>query len=148
MNIPDLAGTPFRAIILSEKHECWTLVSLRRYPMLIENNWNISWGSRTRWQFYAKRNVGRDRATVRMHRVIMQEIEPKPEEEARDLFVDHGNGQTLDNTDENLAWVTPAQNAANQRARILIPSLADIVAAWRHRGGHATAERQLEDVPF
>lgn len=146
MILPDLTGTPFRAIILSEKHECWTLVSAVRYGWLIETNWNISWGSRTRWQLYAKRNGGRDRATVRMHREIMQEIEPKPEDEARDLFVDHGNGQTLDNTDDNLGWVTPAQNRANKRARILIPTLEQIVAAWRSR--HAVAARELEDMPF
>jgi DNA-binding FadR family transcriptional regulator len=146
MNLPDLTGTPFRAIILSEKHECWTLVSAHRYAWLIETNWNISWGSRTPWQRYAKRNIGPGRATVRMHRAIMQAIEPKPEEEADALFVDHGNGQTLDNTDENLAWVTPAQNAASRRGRILIPSLEQIVAAWRSR--QPVAARELEDVPF
>lgn len=146
MRIPDLAGTPFRAIALSEKHECWTLVSAVRYAWLIETRWNISWGSRTRWQLYAKRNVGVDRATVRMHREIMQAIEPKPEDEARELFVDHGNGQTLDNTDENLCWVTPAQNRANSRARVLIPTLEQIVARWRSR--HPVAARELEQVPF
>jgi hypothetical protein len=146
MKIPDLTGTPFRAIILSEKHEVWTLVSARQYPWLIENNWNISWGSRTRWQLYAKRNVGIERATVRMHREIMQRIEPKPEAIACDLFVDHGNGQTLDNTDENLAWVTPAQNRANKRARILIPTCEQIVARWWAK--HAQAARQLEEMPF
>jgi len=146
MIIPDLGGTPFRAIILSEKHQVWTLVSATRYPRLIENNWNISWGSRTRWQLYAKRNVGTDRATVRMHREIMQEIEPKPELIAAALFVDHGNGQTLDNTDDNLSWATPAQNHANKRARILIPTLDQIVASWRQH--HATETRVFEDAPF
>jgi hypothetical protein len=103
------------------------LVSAWRYEWLTENNWNISWGSRTRWQLYAKRNVGPTRATLRMHREIMQAIDPKQEDIARALFVDHRNGQTLDNRDENLAWATPAENRANTRPRDRIPSLELIV---------------------
>lgn len=146
MIIPDLTGTPFRSIILSEKHEVWTLVSATRYPWLIENNWNISWGGRTRWQLYAKRNVGVERATVRMHREIMQDIEPREDAAARQLFVDHRNGQTLDNTDENLSWATPAQNHANKRARILIPTLEDIVAAWRTKHQMRPARAAIEEL--
>jgi hypothetical protein len=147
VKIPDLTGLPVRAIILSEKHEVWCLVSAWRYERLVRNNWNVSWGSRTRWQLYAKRNVGVERATIRMHRVIMQEIEPLPEDAAAGMHVDHGNGQTLDNRDENLSWATPAQNRANTRAREHIPSLELIVMRLR-----AELQRQptrvLEDVPY
>ena len=128
MRLPDLTGTPWRAIVLSEKHEVWCLVDAEDYPWLIQKNWNVSWGSRTRWQLYAKRNVGVSRATVRMHREILRMADPRPEEAMAALHGDHNNGQTLDNRRVNLAWLAPGENARNRHPRESIPSLELIVA--------------------
>lgn len=133
MRLPDLDGTPWRAIVLSEKHEVWTLVDAIDYPWLIETNWNISFGGRTRWQLYAKRNVGRNRATVRMHREILKATDPRPLDELADLHGDHRNGNTLDNRRANLRWLTPAENRLNVHPRERIPSLEIIVGALLNR---------------
>lgn len=123
----DLTPTPCRTITLSDKHGVWCLVDDIDYGWLTERTWNISWGSRTRWQLYAKRNIGPKRDTVRMHREIMMRAEPLPADIAAGLFVDHINGQTLDNRRCNLRWVTEAENRANKRPREKIPSLELIV---------------------
>lgn len=123
----DLSGTPWRRIFLSERDGIWCLVDAVDYEWLSENTWNVSWGSRTPWQHYAKRNVGRDRATVRMHREIMIKAEPRSDRFMRGHPVDHGNGQTLDNRRANLCWATNRQNAANRRPRAQIPTLDSIV---------------------
>lgn len=141
----DLSGTPWRAIMLSERGSVWTLVDADDYEWLSANVWNISWGSRTPWQFYAKRNVGPSRATLRMHREIMIKHDPRSETFMAKNPVDHGNGQTLDNRKANLAWVTPEQNRANKRTRDQIPSLESIVLSLL--AGHAAAP-SIEEVPF
>lgn len=144
-SIPDLSGTPWRRVILSERQDVWCLVDAEDYGWLSENKWNISWGSRTPWQMYAKRNIGADRATVRMHREIMLRAEPRSDRFIAKRFVDHGNGQTLDNRRANLRWATPQENNANRRLRAQIPSLVSILAELlaAHAAGCAMAE-----VPF
>jgi hypothetical protein len=142
---PDLLHTPWRAIWLSTKHQIWTLVDAVDFEWLTAVNWNISWGSRTPWQIYAKRNVGADRATVRMHREIM--IAADADGFAEHLFVDHINGQTLDNRRANLRWATRTENIANTRrvAGLIKPLpaiLTDLLATL------PVAQRELEDVPF
>ncbi|KQW22134.1 hypothetical protein ASC80_01685 [Afipia sp. Root123D2] len=143
--VVDLAGTPYCAITLSVRDGIWCLVDAIDYPWLAANTWNVSYGSRTRWQLYAKRNIGRDRATVRMHREIMMRAEPLSIEEAATLHVDHINGQTLDNRRVNLRWATRSENARNTRPRERIPSLDMIVG--RLLAGHSHAP-MMADVPF
>lgn len=139
----DLARAPFRIITLSVKHDVWCLVDAEDFPWLNEVTWNISWGSRTPWQHYAKRNVGRDRATVRMHREIMIRADPRSARFMANRHVDHISGQTLDNRRANLRWATPGENCANKRPRGAIPSLEAIVAELMR--DYAVA---VEAIPF
>lgn len=124
----DLSRTPWRLIPLSERAGVYCLVDADDYGWLTEVTWNISWGSRTPWQFYAKRNVGSGRATVRMHREILIRHDPRSDRFMAKRHVDHANGQTLDNRICNLRWLTPGENAANRRPRGGVPSLESIVA--------------------
>lgn len=146
MKLPDLTHTPCRTIVLSARHEVWCLVDAADYSWLIDHTWNISWGSRSRWQLYAKRNINRDRATVRMHREIMQRYEPLEPDALAEMYVDHINGQTLDNRRCNLRWVTTSENCLNKRPREHIPSLALI--AMRLLSDLRRAAAQSEEVPF
>jgi len=145
VDLTDLSSTPWRRIMLSARENIWTLVDAEDYAWLSENVWNVSWGSRTPWQFYAKRNVGPDRATLRMHREIMIKADPRPEAFMAAHPVDHGNGQTLDNRRANIAWVSKAQNLANRRPRHLIPSLDQIVLELPATLG---PRPELVEVPF
>lgn len=145
----DLAGTPWRRIILSERRDIWCLVDAVDYAWLIANNWNYGWHNRTPWKFYAKRNVGPARSTVYMHREILLRADPQPVEFTSWRHADHGNGQSLDNRRCNLAWATPEENKANTRRRHEIPSLESIVAGllagWRQDGADMFAAAA---VPF
>jgi hypothetical protein len=140
----DLSATPWRRITLSARDNVWCLVDAIDFDWLSARTWNVSWGSRTPWQLYAKRNIGRDRATLRMHREIMIAADPRAEDFMAEHPVDHGNGQTLDNRRTNLAWVTPAQNQANKRPRAKLPSLDAIVLQLMAEHGYAPAQ----EVPF
>jgi hypothetical protein len=141
----DLASTPWRRIMLSARENIWCLVDACDHAWLSDNTWNVSWGSRTPWQKYAKRNVGRDRATVRMHREIMIAAEPRSERFMRSHYVDHINGQTLDNRRANLRWATHKQNCSNRTRRDLIPSLDSIALALVASLG---VRPELAEVPF
>lgn len=140
----DLSATPWRFITLSARDNVRCLVDAEDYAWLSEYTWNVSWGSRTPWQLYAKRNVGPDRATVRMHREIMIRRDPRAEAFMATHPVDHNNGQTLDNRDANLAWVSRAENAANRHPRASIPSLEAIVLELMRSHGFS----QPQEVPF
>lgn len=153
----DLSNTPWRRIWLSERDGIWCLVDAIDYewltaPVLAGGRamtWNVSWGSRTPWQKYAKRNTGADRATVRMHREIM--LRADPDGYGHKLVVDHINGQTLDNRRANLRWATAAQNRMNMRERDQIPSLDSIVArllADLPAAAPGARSEILEDIPF
>lgn len=139
----DLTHTGVRIIMLSERLDILCLVDAVDYDWLTENNWNVSWGSRTPWQHYAKRNVGRERATVRMHREIMKQADPRSERFMARRHVDHRNGQTLDNRRCNLRWVTNAENCANKRPRGAIPSVQQILADLLAEHGATPV-----DIPF
>jgi hypothetical protein len=140
----DLSATPWRRIMLSERDHIWCLVDAVDYAWLSKNTWNVSWGSRTPWQHYAKRNVGPGRATLRMHREIMILADPRTEAFMAAHPVDHGNGQTLDNRRANLAWVSRAENIANRHPRESIPSLDAIVLQLMREHGFAMPQ----EVPF
>jgi len=134
MSLPDLTGTPWRYIILRERDDTRCLVDAVDYEWLAEFNWNVWWsGRRGSWQLYAKRNVGANRATMRMHREILRRIDPRPEKELAGLMGDHANRQTLDNRRANLRWLSVHDNNKNRGAREQIPSLELIVMSLLHQ---------------
>ena len=141
----DLSATPWRRITLSARDNIWTLVDAEDFDWLSEKIWNVWHDGRSGWQFYAKRNVDRDRKTVRMHREIMIKRDPRSEAFIAAHPVDHINGQTLDNRGSaNLRWLTKAENAANRRTRGTVPSLEAIVLQLLAGGGFS----QTQEVPF
>lgn len=81
------------------------LVDREDYEELIKYKWSAY---KTNNTFYAIRNIyiGTKRTTVNMHRVI---IEPP-----NDLFVDHIDGNGLNNQRSNLRICTSSQNGMNR----------------------------------
>ena len=145
VDLIDLSWTPWRRIMLSARSDAWQLVDEIDHRWMSENVWNESWGSRTPWEKYAKRNVGPDRATLRAHREIMILADPRSQRFMATHHVDHINGQTLDNRRANLRWVTNRQNAANRFSRAAIPTLESIVSGLLASLGWRP---QHDEVPF
>lgn len=124
----NLAGTPWRQVILHERRSVWCLVDAVDYEWIIQHNWNVSWHAKTPWKYYAKRNVGPLRLTIYMHREILMRADPRDADFYAAHHGDHDNGQSLDNRRANLGWLTPLDNRRNARARHTIPTLEAIVA--------------------
>lgn len=144
-DLVDLSSTPWRRILLSSRENVWTLVDAVDFPWLSEHVWNEWHAGAGDWMRYAKRNVGQDRATVRMHREIMIAADPRSDRYMRSHSVDHINGQTLDNRRANLRWSTKLANARNRRPRGSAPSLdAIVLELLAGLGPHP----QPEDIPF
>lgn len=145
--LADLSATPWRRIWLSERQDLWTLVDAQDHAWLSEHSWNV-WhgGARGQWKKYAKRNIGVDRATVRMHREILKRADPRSARFMRTHHVDHVNGNALDNRRANLRWATAKQNAGNRHQRSFIPSL-DLILR-RLLASLPAVEREMADIPF
>jgi hypothetical protein len=130
--------------MLSEREDVRCLVDVDDYDWLSQWRWNRWYRSGGHWQVYAKRNVGPARSTVRMHREIMQRVDPRPPIEAGGLVVDHRNGQTLDNRRANLRWLTGVENLATARRRETILSVefvaSRLVAQWHQEPSQAWRE--------
>ena len=93
------------------------IVDAADYDWLMQWKWHAHFDPHTK-TFYARRNqyLGRQgrrsrQSIVLMHRAILGLGK------GRDVFVDHKNGDTVDNRRENLRTATHAQNVANARTR-------------------------------
>lgn len=140
----DLTGTPWRRINLQDDH--WCLVDADDYDWLLQWRWNCGSHYRAPSKWYAKRNVGSERSTIYLHRVLLARFDPRPFDFMAAHHGDHVNGQSLDDRRENLRWATPADNRAWRRPRDQVPSLEAIVAELV--AGLAPADRALERIPF
>jgi len=131
---------PARRLQLSSTRDIWCIVDADDYEWITEHNWNYGWHRNTRWKFYAKRNVGRERSTLYLHREILLRAEPPPFE---GMVAHHVNGQSLDDRKANLGWLTDAQNKSAQfRDRRLIPSIESL---WAQA---IVADDGGTDIPF
>ncbi len=126
---------PCRILTLSERHDIWCIVDTDDWPWIVECRWNYGWHAKTRWKFYAKRNIGVARSTVYLHREIMIRHDPRTLGWQLTHHVDHVNGQSLDNRKVNLRWLTPGENRAHRIARASVPSLKSILESLRPGGG-------------
>ena len=84
------------------------LIDAEDYEWIKAHVWNTGWFGHRKHRLYAKRNIGRDRATVWLHREIMKRIDPRPDEFVKAHIVDHVNNVSLDNRRANLRWAMRA----------------------------------------
>jgi len=134
---------PYATVIVGCRTQYVVKVSWEDYDFILQWPWTFAVSHpRHGGLVYARRSVreGDRNVTVLMHRVIITErmglVRPSEKH-----FVDHENGDALDNRRENdrgrqqLRWLTNKENAANRRGFINVPA----IAAYRS---------QLSDIPF
>ena len=119
---------PFRIIIIGARTQYAVKVSPEDYEWLIGFKWTFAVSHKNGGLVYARRSVrsGDSNVTVLMHREIIEKRmgQARPSERH---FVDHANGDSLDNRRVNdagapqLRWLTAKENMANQRGIIQRP---------------------------
>jgi hypothetical protein len=134
---------PYATIIVGARTQYVVKVSFEDLDFLMQWPWTYAVSHpRHGGLVYARRSVwdGDRNVTVLMHRVIITERMGLARPSDRH-FVDHENGDSLDNQRQNdrglqqLRWLTPEENMANQRGIRAVPT----VAAFRSG---------LSDIPF
>jgi len=134
---------PHATIIVGARTQYIVKVSLEDYDFLMQWKWTFAVSHpRHGGLVYARRSIceGGRNVTVLMHRVIITERMGllRPSEKH---FVDHENGDSLDNRRVNdrglpqLRWLTNKENMANRRGIRAVPA----VQAYRSA---------LSDIPF
>lgn len=134
---------PWRRIWLSEKREVYCLVDAVDYEWLMTWRWNIGWHAKTKWKFYAKRNVGAARLTVYMAREILMRATGCTSDYAACHVGHHINAQSLDNRRDNLGWTTKEENSSIRVKRGEAPTLESIEARLMKEAG-----LKMVGVPF
>lgn len=102
---------------MSEADQAYVRIQLTQGKFAIIDSFNLDKVNQYQWSVHSSTNgfyaVGRVHVDgvmrlVRMHRWLMGNDSP--------LFVDHADGDTLNNTIKNLRFATPQQNVQNRRA--------------------------------
>lgn len=84
-----------------------TLVSEEDYLFLAQWTWGLQVDNRGK--NYVRRY--RNSSNIYLHRIVMRRVCKPPSDAHR--YVDHINGDGLDNRRENLRWATASENARN-----------------------------------
>jgi hypothetical protein len=121
---------PYRTIICGARTQYAVKVSPEDYDFLMQWKWTYAVSHKGGGLVYARRSVrcGDQNVTILMHRVIITErmgIE-RPSDKH---FVDHENGDSLDNQrfndrgQQQLQWLTAKQNMAKQYGIRAMPAV-------------------------
>ncbi len=97
-------------IYLNSDLSLWTDVDHVDYQWAIQHIWCAHYDQRGK--LYVRRLV--QRKPIYLHREIMSRICAPPSERHR--YVDHINGDGIDNRRQNLRWATASENALNTHA--------------------------------
>jgi hypothetical protein len=135
--------TPYRTITVGARTQYVVKVDTEDYDFLMQWKWTYAVSHpRHGGLIYARRSIreGGGNITILMHRIIITERMglTRPSEKH---FVDHDNGDSLDNRRVNdrgrpqLQWLTAKENMANRRGIRNVP----IVPAFRPI---------MSDIPF
>lgn len=99
-------------IWLNPEAGIYALVDPEDYRNLIGRMWCLQSDGRSKRYARCERVVKGRSVFVYMHRLIATWMGPPPS--ARHTYVDHKNGDGLDNRRHNLRWATPMQNGRNR----------------------------------
>lgn len=119
---------PYATITIGARTQYVVKVSWEDYDFLMQWKWTYAVSHKGGGLVYARRSirVGDRNETVLMHRVIITE-RMGIERPSLHHFVDHENGDSLDNRrindadEDQLRWLTPKENMANQRGILQRP---------------------------
>jgi hypothetical protein len=122
---------PYRTIIIGARTHYAVKVSPQDYDYLMQWRWTFAVSHKGGGLIYARRSIrsGGSNVTILMHRVVIEECMKIPRPSDRH-FVDHENGDSLDNRRFNddelqqLRWLTAAEQMQNQRGIIQRPLTA------------------------
>lgn len=121
---------PYRTITVGARTQYVVKVSPEDYDFLMQWKWTYAVSHKGGGLVYARRSVrdGDRNVTILMHRVIIIERMGLDRPSERH-FVDHENGDSLvnqrrnDRDQQQLRWLTAAENMANQRGIICRPAV-------------------------
>ncbi|MGA7807136.1 HNH endonuclease [Bradyrhizobium sp.] len=99
-----------RRVYLDNHGEIFCLVSAEDYAWATQWRWKWRWDKRKKKR-YAQRNttINGVRVTLFLHKEILART-GKIRPSLFHTIGDHGDGDSLNNQRDNLAWVTPSQN--------------------------------------